>query len=141
MKGLPLTKPPYGHLTAIDLNKGEILWHVPFGDMPSIRKNPALQGVTLPAQLGVPGAPGALVTKGGLIFVGGGDMALHAVDKLTGKDAWSMPLPRRTTATPMTYRSKAGRQYVVIATGAGDDAALVAFAVGGEKTPTARSGR
>jgi quinoprotein glucose dehydrogenase len=137
MKGLPLTKPPYGHLTAIDLNKGEILWHVPFGDTPSVRKNPALKDVLLPRQLGVAGAPGALVTKAGLIFVGGGDMALHAVDTTTGKDVWSAPLPRRTTGTPMTYRSKSGRQFVVIATGAGEDTALVAFAVGAAKNPSA----
>lgn len=140
MNGLPLTKPPYGHLTAIDLSKGEIFWHVPFGDTPSIRNNPALSGVTLPAQLGVAGAPGALVTKGGLIFVGGGDMALHAVDKATGKDVWVGTLPRRTTGTPMTYRSTSGRQFVVIATGAGEDAVLVAFAIG-DKGPTAGSAR
>jgi len=137
MNGIPLTKPPYGHLTAIDLNKGEIKWHVPFGDTPSIRKNAALKGVKLPAQLGVAGAPGSIVTKGGLVFVGGGDDAIHAVDADTGADVWHAPLPRRTAATPMTYRARNGKQYVVIATGAGEDAALVAFALGDGKPTNA----
>jgi quinoprotein glucose dehydrogenase len=125
--GLPLLKPPYGHLTAIDLNRGEIAWRVVIGDMPSLRRHPALQGVPLPERLGASGAPGAIVTGGGLVFVGGGDAALNAVDALTGDLVWRGPLDERTTATPMTYRS-GGRQYVVIATGSGENAELVAFA-------------
>jgi quinoprotein glucose dehydrogenase len=131
MGGLPLLKPPYGHVVAIDLNQGEIKWRVPFGDTPSIRRHPALQGVTLPAQLGVAGAPGLIATRGGLLFVGGGDAALHALDEATGAEMWRAPLPRRTSGTPMTYRSRGGRQFVVIATGGGEDAALVAFALDG----------
>jgi quinoprotein glucose dehydrogenase len=127
MDGLPLLKPPYGHLTAIDLNRGEIAWRVPIGDMPSVRQHPALKGVPLPERLGVSGAPGAIVTAGGLVFVGGGDAALNAVDALTGDLVWRTPLAERTTATPMTYRA-GGRQYVVIATGSGENAELVAFA-------------
>ena len=127
MSGLPLLKPPYGHLTAIDLNRGEIAWRVAVGDMPSVRRHPALEGVPLPERLGAPGAPGAIVTAGGLVFVGGGDAALNAVDALTGDLVWRAPLEQRTTATPMTYRS-GGRQYVVIATGSGEEAELVAFA-------------
>ena len=138
MDGIPLTKPPYGHLTAIDLNKGEIKWHVPFGDTPSIRKNPALKGVALPAQLGVAGAPGSIVTAGGLVFVGGGDEAFHAVDTETGADLWRTPLTRRTAGTPMTYRARNGKQYVVIATGAGEDTSLMAFALGAGKTSNGR---
>jgi quinoprotein glucose dehydrogenase len=129
--GLPLLKPPYGHLTAIDLNTGTIKWHEPFGDTPSIRHNPALAGVSLPPQLGVAGAPGAVLTKSGLLFVGGGDQAFHAVDISTGRDVWSQPLPLRTSGTPMTYRSRGGRQFVVVATGGGEHAALVAFAIDG----------
>jgi quinoprotein glucose dehydrogenase len=125
--GLPLVKPPYGMLNAVDLNKGAILWQVPFGDTPAVRNHPALKGVALPEKLGVSGAQGPLVTKGGLIFIGGGDMDFHAVDKKTGKDMWSFPLGRRTTSTPSTYRTKSGRQFVVIASGSGVDATLTAF--------------
>jgi quinoprotein glucose dehydrogenase len=135
MNGLPLLKPPFGHLVAVDLNRGTIKWRVPFGDTPSLRRHPALNGVTLPPVLGVAGAPGVLATAGGLVFAGGGDMALHAVDAATGAEVWQTPLPRRANATPMTYRSRAGRQFVVIATGGGEDAALVAFALDGAARP------
>jgi quinoprotein glucose dehydrogenase len=91
--------------------------------------------VTLPPVLGVAGAPGVLATAGGLVFVGGGDLALHAVSSTTGADVWRAALPRRANGTPMTYRSKAGRQFVVIATGGGEDASLVAFALD-QKTTT-----
>jgi quinoprotein glucose dehydrogenase len=127
--GIPLLKGPYGHLTAIDLNHGTIAWKVPFGDLPSLRQHPALKGVALPERLGAPGAPGAIVTAGGLVFVGGGDGALHAVDTATGRELWSAELPRRSSATPMTYRTKNGKQYVVIAVGGRADAELVAFAL------------
>jgi quinoprotein glucose dehydrogenase len=138
MNGLPLLKPPYGRLVAIDLNHGTIAWRVPFGDTPSIRRHPALQGVALPEQLGVAGAPGVLATKAGLLFAGGGDLALHAVDMRTGAELWRVALPRRANATPMTYRARNGRQYVVIATGGGEDAALVAFAPDQKTTPGGR---
>ncbi len=130
MEGLPLLKPPYGHLTAIDLNRGEIVWRVPFGDSPALRAHPALQGVALPPRLGVSGAPGAIVTAGGLVFAGGGDMALNAVDAATGAVVWRGPLRQRSTGTPMTYRTSPpdARQFVVIASGAGEHAELVAFA-------------
>ena len=134
MNGLPLLKPPYGHVVAIDLNRGEIKWRVPFGDTPSLRRHPALKDVSLPAQLGVAGAPGLIATRGGLLFVGGGDAAFHALDMRTGAEVWRATLARRTNATPMTYRTKAGRQFVVVATGQGDDAALIAFALAGSKT-------
>ncbi len=129
--GVPIIKPPYGHLTAIDLNRGEIKWRVPFGDMSQLRTNPTLKDATLPAVLGSPGAPGTLATRGGLLFVGGGDEAFHAVDTDTGRELWRLPLPRRLNGTPMTYRAKSGRQFVVVATGSGDDTRLVAFAVPG----------
>ncbi len=125
--GLPLVKPPYGRLTAIDLNKGEIVWQVPFGDNARLRANPALSDVKLPEKLGAEGAQGAIVTRGGLIFVGGGDTSLHAVDTATGQDLWTYALGRRATSTPMTYRSKSGRQFIVIASGIGRDATLTAF--------------
>ena len=125
--GIPLLKPPYGHLTAIDLNKGEILWRVPFGDDARLRANAALKGVALPERFGAQGASGAIVTKGGLIFVGGGDVAVHAVSTADGRDLWTYDFGRRTMATPMTYRTSSGKQFVVIASGVGRDARLTAF--------------
>jgi quinoprotein glucose dehydrogenase len=134
MDGLPLLKPPYGHLTAIDLNRGEIAWRVPLGDTPSLRTHPALKDVVLPTTLGASGAPGAIVTAGGIVFVGGGDVALNAIDAMTGESLWRHPFTTRTTATPMTYRTSdaagmSGKQYVVIATGGGENAELVAFSL------------
>jgi len=130
MEGLPIYKPPYSHLTAIDLNKGEIRWRVPFGKGSNfIRNHPALKGVNVPARLGVAGPPGPIVTRGGLVFIGGADDALWAFDKNTGEEVWNGPLPRRTSGTPMTYRSRSGRQFVLVTTGGGTDAALVAFAL------------
>ena len=126
---LPLLKPPYGYLTAVNLNTGEIAWHEVFGDSPQIRNHPALKGLNLPEKLGVAGAQGVIVTKGGLVFGGCGDMAFHAVDKTNGRDLWTYPLPRRVTATPMSYRAKDGAQIVVVATGSGSDASLMAFAL------------
>ena len=111
---LPLLKPPYGHVVAIDLNRGAIAWRVPFGDNPQLRSHPALKDVTLPDQLGAAGAAGVLGTAGGLVFVGGNDIAFHALDLATGRELWRMPLPRRVTGTPMTYRSRAGVQYVLV---------------------------
>ena len=126
--GVPFFKPPYAHLVAIDLNAGEIAWRTPFGDMPDLRKRLEAQGAKPPEKLGAQGPPGAIVTKGGLIFIGGGDLAFHAIDKATGRDVWSAPL-RETTGTPMTYLARSGRQFVVVATGRGTDATLVAFSL------------
>jgi quinoprotein glucose dehydrogenase len=61
--------------------------------------------------------------------VGGEDLSLHAIDKTNGKDLWTGMLPARSYGTPMTYRTRSGRQVVVIAVGQGEDAALVAFAL------------
>ena len=128
--GLPLMKPVYGTLTAVDMNTGDILWKVPMGKgSDAIRSNPALKDVKVPDRLGSAGPAGAIVTKGGLIFVGGGERALYAFDKDTGKEVWSTPLQRPVGATPMTYRTKSGRQFVIAATGSADDAMLMAFAL------------
>jgi quinoprotein glucose dehydrogenase len=134
MKGIPLLKPPYGHVVAIDLNRGTIAWRVPFGDTPSLRRHPALKDAKLPAVLGAAGAPGVLATAGGLLFVGGGDVAFHALDSATGQEKWRVPIERRANATPMTYRARNGRQFVVVATGAGEDASLMAFALDQQTT-------
>ncbi len=127
---IPITKPPYAELVAIDLNKGEIAWRVPFGEgNPAIRTHSLLKGITLPARLGTPGNAGSIVTKGGLVFVGSGDPYLYAFDKTTGRELSRVPTPFPVSATPMTYKTKSGRQFVVVATGSGANTALVAFAL------------
>jgi quinoprotein glucose dehydrogenase len=127
---IPLIKPPYAHLTAMDLNKGELLWQVPLGEgSPAIRNHPLLKGVKLPDRLGSPTNGGAILTGGGLIFVGGGDGYLYAFDKNNGRELWRGKLPYVNAENTMTYRTRAGRQFVLASTGAGFDASLVAFAL------------
>ena len=128
---LPLIKPPYGNMTAIDLNTGKQLWQVPLGDTPMIRNHPLLKGVTLPP-LGVAGAVGGTVTKGGLIFATGGGDVLYALDTRDGKVRWQHALPAgRGYSNPVSYRGANGVQYVVMATGGGDNSELIAFSLGG----------
>jgi len=130
LRGLPLTRPPYASLTAIDLSRGDIAWQKPVGEgSPALRNHPLLQGVTLPDRLGSDSKGGAIVTGGGLVFVGGGDKYLYAFDKNSGREVWRGALPYTNSATPMTYRTRSGEQFIVIATGSGADNALVAFAL------------
>ncbi len=120
--GLPITKPPYGRLTAIDLDTGEHLWMTPNGDGP--RDHPALAHLDLP-RLGQPGRVSALVTKT-LVFLAdgsdsmvvqpesGGSPAFRAYDKATGEVVWETELPAGVSGAPMTYLHE-GRQYIVMA--------------------------
>lgn len=126
--GLFINKPPYGTLTAIDLNKGEIIWQIAIGDIPAIHNNPRLKGVTLPP-LGAIGNAGSMVTAGGLIFAGPGDNFLYAVDPDNGKILWSGDLKGSSSSTPMTYRTRSGKQIVVTARGGKNGAGLVAFSL------------
>jgi quinoprotein glucose dehydrogenase len=126
--GIPILKPPYGFVTAVNLNTGAVAWQVPFGDDLELRNNPALKGLKLPAQFGAVGTQGAMVTHGGLVFVGGGDTAFHALDELTGADLWRFDTGIRTGGTPMSFMMN-GKQYVVIAVGSGDKTSLMAFAL------------
>ena len=125
VQGLPLLKPPYGRLTAIDLNKGEILWQVAHGETPdNIRNNPALKGVTIP-RTGQPGVAGTLVTR---TLVIAGEKAftttangqrgamLRAYDKASGKEQGAVYMPAPQTGSPMTYMLN-GKQYIVVAIG------------------------
>jgi quinoprotein glucose dehydrogenase len=121
-RGLPITRPPYGRITAIDLNTGDHLWMVPNGDGP--RDHPALKDLNLPP-LGHMGRAAPLVTKT-LLFVtegsetglsippGGGGAWLGAYDKRTGRRVARIPLPAGAVGAPMTY-VHAGRQYLVVA--------------------------
>ncbi|HSE52127.1 MAG TPA: PQQ-binding-like beta-propeller repeat protein, partial [Gemmatimonadales bacterium] len=125
---IPLIRPPYGTLSAIDLSHGTIRWQVPLGDTPEVRFHPLLKPLDLPP-LGVSGAPGPLVTRSGLLFLTGGGDVLYAIDARDGAVRWSAPLGRPGWANPMTYRSAGGRQMVLIATGRGEGARLMAFAL------------
>jgi quinoprotein glucose dehydrogenase len=126
--GIPVNKPPYGTMTAIDLNKGEIIWQVPIGDTPTVRKNPKLKRLDLPP-LGAVGRSGSLVTGGGLIFIGPGDQTFVALDKDNGQVLWVDDLKTLIGSTPMTYRTRSGRQFIVVATGRQGTLGLMAFAL------------
>lgn len=125
---IPLSRPPYGTLTAIDLNTGEHRWQVPVGDDSVMRASPALRGVRLPPLLGHAGSAGGIVTAGGLAFIAAGRM-IYALDKSSGRTLWEARAGATTPAVPMTYRTRAGKQFVVVATGRGKNAELVAFAL------------
>ena len=124
-RGLPLFKPPYGRITAIDLNKGEIVWRVPNGDGPRQQVNEVLRSLGHKdadvGPLGVYGRSGPLLTKT-LLFVGEGphdprsQRMFKAYDKATGKVVWEFKLDEHVLGTPMTYLV-GGKQYIVIACG------------------------
>jgi glucose dehydrogenase len=128
--GLPLVKPPYGRITAIDMNTGEHRWMAVNGDTPDdIKNNPALAGVTIPPT-GKASRATLLVTKT-LLFAGegyGGAPILRAYDKATGAVVAEIPLPGAASSKPMTYMLD-GKQYVVLAVGRDTPAELVAFAL------------
>ncbi|PYR37541.1 MAG: pyrroloquinoline quinone-dependent dehydrogenase [Acidobacteria bacterium] len=127
---IPLIRPPWARLTAIDLNKGDIVWQVPVGEgSAAVRNHPLLKSVKLPDRLGSPSNGGSVLTGSGLIFVGGGDGHLYAFEKDSGRELWRGRLPYVNAENVMTYRTRAGRQFVLASTGAGADAALVAFAL------------
>lgn len=128
VQGLPLIKPPYATISAINLDRGEIVWQVAHGETPdAIRNNPALKGMTIP-RTGQSGYNiGTLVTK---TLVIAGDSAittqpsgtrgamLRAYDKATGKEVGAVFMPAQESGSPMTYMHK-GKQYIVIAVSGG----------------------
>jgi quinoprotein glucose dehydrogenase len=119
--GLPLLKPPYGRITAIDLNTGEHLWWIPNGDTPdNVRNHPALAGLDLPVT-GKGTHATVLLTSTLLIYGEGrnGDPLLHAVDKRTGEELATVELPETTNTAPMTFAHE-GVQYIVLAVGGSD---------------------
>jgi quinoprotein glucose dehydrogenase len=138
VRGLPLVKPPYGRISAISLDTGDILWQVPHGETPdTIRNHPALRRLDI-SRTGRPGSVGTLVTR--TLVVAGepgfgptpsgerGSM-LRAYDKATGAEVGAVEMSAPQTGSPMTYMLD-GKQYVVVAVGGGTvSAELLAFAL------------
>lgn len=145
VRGLPLMKPPWGRITAIDLNAGEIVWQVAHGETPDFVKNhPALKGIDIP-RTGRPGGAGGssggigtLTTKtlvisgeGGVFLTPSGERGamLRAYDKGTGQEQGAVYIPAAQTGSPMTYMLD-GKQFIVLAVGGGaTQGELVAFAL------------
>ena len=126
--GYPPLTPPWGTLNAIDLNKGEIRWQIPFGEYPEL----VAKGIK---DTGSDNYGGPVVTASGLLFIGATnfDKKFRAFDKLTGKLLWEALLPAAGNATPSIYEIK-GKQYIAIVCGGGKNGAdsggsIVAFAL------------
>ena len=136
VQGLPLVKPPYGRISAIDLNKGEIVWQVAHGDTPdNVRNHAALRGVSIP-RTGRPGTVGTLVTKtlviageAGVVTMPNGRRGamLRAYDKASGKEVGAVYMPAGQSGSPMTYMLN-GNQYIVVSiSGGGYTGEILAF--------------
>jgi quinoprotein glucose dehydrogenase len=127
IEGLPLVKPPYGRITAIDMNTGDTAWDIPHGETPdSVRNHPLLKGLAIP-RTGRWGLVGTLATKTLVIAgeagffttpTGQRGAMLRAYDKATGKEAGAVYMPAPQTGSPMTYMAN-GRQYIVVAISGG----------------------
>ena len=136
VQGLPLFKPPYGAITAINMDKGEIAWHVAHGETPdNIRNHPGLKGIGIP-RTGRAGNIGMVTTatlwiagEAGFVTNDEGHRGayLRAYDKATGKDAGAVFMPAGQTGSPMTYMVN-GKQYIALAVGGpGFPAEIVAY--------------
>jgi quinoprotein glucose dehydrogenase len=125
LEGLPIVKPPYGVLSAIDLNTGTLKFQVPHGETPdNIRATLTRLGINYPERTGQSGSTGLMVTKTMVVV---GDLAptappgrpagamLRAYDKQTGKEIGAVMMPSRVSGSPMTYLGSDGRQYINIA--------------------------
>jgi quinoprotein glucose dehydrogenase len=131
VQGLPLLKPPYGRITAYDMNKGEIAWQVPNGDTPQNIKDAFVKlGLTNIPPTGIPSQAGLIVTK--TLLIGGegsgGRPLLHAYDKKTGENIAELPMPGSQTGLPMTYAYQ-NRQFIVLPVNGQPAGQLVAFAL------------
>jgi quinoprotein glucose dehydrogenase len=146
VQGLPLVKPPWGRISAIDLGKGEIVWQVAHGETPdAVRNHPALKGLTIPRTGRAGGRIGTLVTKTLVIAgepgffttpAGVRGAMLRAYDKATGAEVGAVYMPAPQTGSPMTYMLN-GQQYLVVATsGATSGGELLAFKLPSEGLPT-----
>ena len=126
VQGLPLLKPPYGSIVAIDMNKGEILWKIANAETAdNVRNNPALKGLNIPRTGRSANTIGILVTKTLMIVGEPGSFTLpdgrrgamlRAYDKASGRELGAIYMPAGQTGTPMTY-TQAGKQYIVVAIG------------------------
>ena len=136
VRGLPLMKPPYGQITAIDLGKGEILWQVAHGETPdAVRNHPELKGLNIP-RTGRAGVVGSLTTKTLVVSGEAGfgptptnarGAMLRAYDKATGREVGAVYMPAPQTGSPMTYMLN-GKQYIVVAvSGTGHSGELIAY--------------
>lgn len=131
----PCTQPPYGLISAVDLNTHRLLWQKPFGTARD--SGPLMMGTGLPIPMGVPNIGGAVITASGIAFIGATqEHRLHAFDIRTGQELWKGVLPAGGNATPISYwSSKSGRQFIVIAAGghagilSGYSDRLIAFAL------------
>ena len=140
VQGLPIVKPPYGILSAINLDRGEIMWQVPHGDTPDVvRNHPALKGVNI-GKTGQPGTSGVglMVTKT-LVVMGDAQITappgrprgamLRAYNKATGQEVGAVWMPAAQSGSPMTYMWQ-GKQYIVVAVGGGNySGEYIAFAL------------
>jgi glucose dehydrogenase len=130
VQGIPMVKPPYGLLAAIDLDRGQVKWQTPHGDTPdAVRNHPALRGVNIP-KTGQPNTSGVglLVTKT-LVIMGDPQVTttpdhprgamLRAYDKMTGKEVAAIFMPAPQSGSPMTY-SVDGKQYIIVAISGGN---------------------
>ncbi len=140
VEGLPLMKPPYGQISAIDMDKGDIKWQTPHGETPdNVRNSPALKGLNIP-RTGQPGIIGVLTTKTLVIAgepavtttsTGQRGAMLRAYDKATGKEVGAVYMPAPQSGSPMTYMLN-GQQYIVLAiSGGAYSGELIAFRLPG----------
>jgi quinoprotein glucose dehydrogenase len=127
VQGLSLVKPPYAVISAINLDRGDIQWQVPYGETPdAVRNHPALKGMNIP-NTGQPGSVGLLVTKT-LVILGDSQLTttsshprgamLRAYDKATGNEVGELLMPAAQSGSPMTY-SVDGKQFIVVAVSGG----------------------
>jgi quinoprotein glucose dehydrogenase len=149
---LPLLKPPYGQITAIDMNKGEILWQVAHGETPyGVRNHPALKGLNIPRTgQGGAGAVGVIVTKT-LVIAGDPQVTttpahprgamLRAYNKATGEEVGAVYMPAPQSGSPMTYLMN-GTQYIVVPISGGNySGEYLAFALPDVAPPSSQAER
>ena len=131
-------KPPYGVITAVNLDRGDLTWQVPYGETPdNIRNSPALKGILGNTNTGMNGSVGLMVTKT-LVILGDSQLTsvthprgamLRAYDKTTGKEVGAVLMPAPQSGSPMTYEWQ-GKQYIIVAVSGGNESGTyIAYAL------------